>query len=147
MLDDAVHLSDLRFERGGNRRRYSRLADCAAHHRERRFQAVGEIAERVAETLLLRAFVTEQCVHAAGQPLQFGRVGADDALAVPCLHTLDLAPDLAQRPQPPAQCDSEHRDEQQRHAAEPRGEARAKMVDLAHELREVLGDAERVRPR
>ncbi len=93
------------------------LAD-ALQHRQRGFQAVGQIAQRVAVSNALLAFAAQQTVERVGQAQQFAGVFFAEAFPRAGFHLIQLLAHTSECAQAPCQSDPEQNQQHQQRAAE-----------------------------
>ncbi len=128
VLHDVLHPLEL-----GHERIASRLAavDQAAQCRERRLEAVGEVAERRAIAFGALALAHQESVQVAGDARELARPARAEGLAAAGLDLDDLLLEAPQRPERNPQCRREAAEQEQREQDRAGDEAGAHAQQLA----------------
>ncbi len=112
------------------------------HHRERRLQGMGQVADVGALALDDLLVVGDEGVQLQGQGLQLGRIAARHPLGAALAHLHDLAPEVEQRLQADAHL-QDHRGDQQRAGQHQKGcGAQGEVAHVPIHGRAVLADHE-----
>ena len=101
----------------------------ALQHRQRGFQAVREVAERVAVAFALAPLAVEQAVQRVGQAQQLAGMLATQVVTVAAFHFVQLAAQATQGAEAPGQAQPEQAEQYQQRAAQPQAQLAAEAVE------------------
>src|SRR6185369_14033842 len=142
IFDDVVHPPDLLVELFRDCKLATiRAAEQVTHDRERRLEAVREIAQRVAIASQSLPLTAQQGIEIRGHAEQLARILCPQLRHAPRFDLLDLMFDSPQRSQQPPQQERERADQQQHQQAEPAEQLTAEAVELRVVRLQILRDA------